>query len=150
MSHEETAKRLLPCLCGPEERQQRGGHDDGCPAYYRFAVAAALAERDVETEYTGMSIPEHIAQLRAKLAEAERNANNAYLMSQNLQGIVTILEAERDAAKTDNFDLEENFLQAKAERDAAYVRGLERAQEIAAQHRYVIADAIADEIKKAG
>jgi hypothetical protein len=88
MSHEETAKRLLPCLCGPEERQQRGGHDDGCPAYYRFAVAAALAERDAEIERLKTLLHEHTvsatnenAQLRAerdtykRIAERNHKAN---------------------------------------------------------------------------
>lgn len=136
--HEETARRLLPCQCNPGEGED---HISECPVSYRLAVAAALGERDAEIDKlicdrdTARSAAEvnyaELAQLRAKLAQA--NSLHDLIASGGLPEATPIeagapktreqLIADKDALYAENKNL-------KAERDAAYKRGLMRAIEI--------------------
>ena len=63
--HEETAKRILPCRdpncaeCVPITNQSE--HWDTCPAYYRPAVAAALAQAEARGVIMGLERAREIA-----------------------------------------------------------------------------------------
>lgn len=101
--HEATAKALLPCVL-PHRPDDSPDHPIGCPAYYRPAVAAALAEASTGRHCTPERPPcdlvsglyyqvfnyqTEIAQLRAKLVE--------------LNNILINDQAERDAAEANIF-----------------------------------------------
>ncbi len=156
--HEETAKRLLPCE-----------HTEDLPGYYndpancyqcakRPAVAAALAEAEANAH---VECP--IDQIRAKLDDAERERDNWKARFETMEGFWRDLKAELDEARKEPERLYyeyEQHLQTlnaeneslKAERAAAFVKGLRRAADICSTKSHAIECllGIRAEIDKAG
>ena len=144
--HEATAKALLPCNCDAGNVPIWAPHQDYCISQYWPAVAAALAEQAHhyqtiigDSEIWRAKDRNENAQLRAELAEAERDA----------------ALKERDDWKIAHALEDEMGSRLVEQRDAAFVRGLTRAKEIAESDDCAgwgrnVADAIAAEIDKAG
>jgi len=122
---------LIPCTCGGDECGAE--HAYGCPALYRPAVAAALAEAHkqhcacifrngamVEScKYHGGVLAD-IAQLRAEFIALERSAIAETQECNQLRAQIAEMHERSDARD------------AAIEREG-YVRGLERAIEMAHQ-----------------
>ncbi len=157
-SPEETAKRLLPCTQVARQCYE-DNHSMNCPAGYRPAIAAALAELSHSVMGLETCCDSYLAELEDVRAERdnwkgrfetmegfwrELKADNDELreIDGQLRYQLDTTRAERDEARKEPERLYyeyEQHLQTlnaeneslKAERDAAYVRGLELALKIA-------------------
>ncbi len=159
-SPEEIAKRLLPCadFCGGDVYDSE--HAYGCAANYRPAIAAALAERD--RHYAINVLPEKDRQYEQLKAERD----NWKARFETMEGFWRDLKAELDEARKEPerlyYEYEQHLQtlnveneELKAERDAAFVKGLKLARKIVHDHLRNPTvdgwyDAIQAEIDKAG
>jgi hypothetical protein len=159
---EEKAAEISPCDCGGvyegggkvNPDRHAGPRDENCcAAYYRPAIAAALREAQQDGYRHGWTagnehedaLDAEIVKLKESLEKECSDWQKAYTaMCADYDKDIAKLKAERDAFHQDRDNWRASCKQVEHERDAAFVRGLQRAKEIALTWPYYEGKSVAE------